>query len=419
MISLDTLFDFIFSFTLYYPLFMAYLWMSGALIYYMHWERKKNPVFAMPDTELPPVSILIPCHNEGDNARETIEYLLNQQYPHIEIIAINDASSDNTGDILDALSQEYDNVRVIHFEKNMGKAAAMNMGALASNSEFLVCIDGDALLDKHATTHMIQHFINGPRVGAVTGNPRIRTRSTLLGKIQVGEFSAIIGLIKRAQRTYGRVFTVSGVVSMFRKSALHRVGYWSTDMVTDDIDISWKLQLDHWDIRYEPKALCWILMPETYSGLLKQRIRWAQGGIEVLLKFFKHFGIWKSRRMWMVYVEFLLSVLWSFSIFTTFVLWVLGYVIILPDPLQVASLLPSWGGVLLGITCLTQFALSLMIDANYEKGLWRYYYWMVWFPIIYWLVNVIAILIGLPKALFRTKGKNATWVSPDRGLREE
>ncbi len=280
MISLDTFFDFVFSFTLYYPLFMAYLWMSGALIYYMHWEKKKNPVFDLPDTELPPVSILVPCHNEGDNARETIEYLLNQQYPHIEIIAINDASKDNTGEILVALSQEHDSVRVIHFEKNMGKAAAMNMGALASNSEYLVCIDGDALLDKHAITQMIQHFIHGPRVGAVTGNPRIRTRSTLLGKIQVGEFSAIIGLIKRAQRTYGRVFTVSGVVSMFRKSALHRVGYWSTDMITDDIDISWKLQLDHWDIRYEPKALCWILMPETYTGLLRQRIRWAQGALK-------------------------------------------------------------------------------------------------------------------------------------------
>lgn len=142
-------------------------------------------------------------------------------------------------------------------------------------------------------------------------------------------------------------------------------------------------------------------------------------GIEVLVKFFSHLGIWKSRRMWMVYVEFLLSVFWSFSIFTTLVLWVLGYFVTLPEALQVASLLPSWGGVLLGVTCLTQFALSLMIDANYEKGLWRYYYWMVWFPIIYWLVNVIAILIGLPKALFRKKGKNATWVSPDRGLREE
>ena len=91
-------------------------------------------------------------------------------------------------------------------------------------------------------------MIHYPHVGAVTGNPRIRTRSTLIGRIQVGEFSSIIGLIKRTQRIYGRVFTVSGVIAAFRRRALADVGYWSPDMITEDIDISWKLQLRHWDI---------------------------------------------------------------------------------------------------------------------------------------------------------------------------
>ena len=71
---------------------------------------------------------------------------------------------------------------------------------------------------------MIRHFLNNPTVAAVTGNPRIRTRSTLLGRIQVGEFSSIVGMIKRAQRTFGRLFTVSGVITAFRKSAVHEVG---------------------------------------------------------------------------------------------------------------------------------------------------------------------------------------------------
>ncbi|PCH85398.1 MAG: poly-beta-1,6 N-acetyl-D-glucosamine synthase [Piscirickettsiaceae bacterium] len=411
--------SFIFDFALYYPLFMAYLWMTGALIYYVHWEKKNNDPLPNIGLPLPPVSILVPCHNEGDNARETIEYLLDQNYPDYEIIAINDASTDDTGDILDELARANTRVRVIHFTDNMGKAAALNMAAMSSKHDFLICIDGDALLDPNAAQWIMSHFINGPRVGAVTGNPRIRTRSSLLGKIQVGEFSAIIGMIKRAQRIYGRIFTVSGVVAGFRKSALHRVGYWSTDMVTDDIDISWKLQLDHWDIRFEPKAFCWILMPETYSGLFKQRVRWAQGGIEVLLKYFSNLGIWKSRRMWMVYLEFLLSIFWSFSILATIALWVMGYFIILPEELQIKSLLPSWGGVLLGTTCLIQFAVSLAIESNYEKDIWKYYYWMVWFPIAFWLINVFAILFGLPRAVLRKKGHNATWVSPDRGLREK
>ena len=417
MIELATLTDFLFNYSFYYPLFMAYLWMAGALIYYVHWERKETDQVPTFDIPPPGVSILVPCHNEGDNARETIEYLLKQKYPEYEIIAINDASTDNTGEILNTLAKKHDKVRVIHFKENKGKAAALNIGAMASKHEFLICIDGDALLDENASSWIMKHFINSPRVGAVTGNPRIRTRSSLLGKIQVGEFSAIIGMIKRAQRVYGRIFTVSGVIAGFRKSALHRVDYWSTDMVTDDIDISWKLQLDHWDIRFEPRALCWILMPETYRGLFRQRIRWAQGGVEVLLRYFTKMGLWKSRRMWMIYLEFFLSSFWSFSIAITFSLWFLGLFIELPPELYVGTLLPSWGGVLLGTTCLLQFAVSLGIESAYEENIWKYYFWMVWFPIVYWLVNVCSIIIGIPRAIFRKKGENATWVSPDRGLR--
>ena len=419
MFDLAVIGHFLFGFSFYYPLLMAYLWMAGALIYYFRWEKNKTETIPVFDEPVPPVSILVPCHNEGDNAQETIEQLLKQNYPAFEIIAINDASTDNTAEILDSLVEKNSNVKVIHLKENKGKAAALNVGAIASSHEFLVCIDGDALLDESAVRWMIRHFINGPRVGAVTGNPRIRTRSSLLGKIQVGEFSAIIGLIKRAQRIYGRIFTVSGVVATFRKSALHRVDYWSTDMITDDIDVSWKLQLDHWDIRYEPNALCWILMPETYRGLLRQRTRWAQGGVEVMLRYLSEMGIWKSRRMWMIYLEFLLSTFWSYAIFITFILWGLGLFIPLPPAIHVGTLLPSWNGVLLGTTCLIQFAVSFLIESRYEENILRYYYWMVWFPIVYWVINVLAAIIGLPRAVFRKKGRNATWVSPDRGLHEK
>lgn len=147
-----------------------------------------------------------------------------------------------------------------------GKAIALKTGAAAAKSEYLVCIDGDALLDRDAAAYIVEPMLYNPRVGAVTGNPRIRTRSTLVGKIQVGEYSSIIGLIKRTQRIYGNVFTVSGVIAAFRRSALAEVGYWSDDMITEDIDISWKLQLNQWTIFYEPRALCWILMPETLKG---------------------------------------------------------------------------------------------------------------------------------------------------------
>jgi poly-beta-1,6-N-acetyl-D-glucosamine synthase len=291
------------------------------------------------------------------------------------------------------------------------------MGTLASRGEYLVCIDADAMLDEDAVHWFVWHFLSSPRVGAVTGNPRIRNRSTLLGKLQVGEFSSIIGMIKRAQRIYGRVFTVSGVVVAFRKSAIQKVGYWGTDTVTDDIDISWKLQLGLWDVRFETHALCWILMPETLNGLWNQRLRWAQGGAEVLMKNFSRIWAWERRRFFLVFVEYVTSVLWSYCILVVILLFVLGRLIDLPEALHVQSLLPGWNGVILAMACIVQFMLSLAIDSRYDSGLGKHLYWMIWYPIAYWLINVCTVVVAVPRAVLHLRHKRSTWTSPDRGVR--
>ena len=407
-----------FSFTYYYPLFMAYLWMTGALIYFFRWEKPFGEDITQPPVlpQWPGVSIIVPCHNESENITETITYLCLQQYDDYEIIAINDGSTDDTGKILDKLARQYERLRVIHLLANQGKARGLTLGALAARHEYLICIDGDVILDPWAARWMVWHLQSSPRVGAVTGNPRIRNRSTLLGKVQVGEFSSIIGLIKRAQRIYGRVFTVSGAVAAFRRAALQEVGFWDMDMVTEDIDISWKLQLNFWDVRYEPHALCWLLMPETFKGLWKQRLRWAQGGAEVFIKNFKKIWDWKRRRMFMVFVEYFTSVVWAYSMIVITLLWAIGKVYTLPPMLTIESLLPGWTGLLLGITCLIQFAVSMIIDSKYDKQFGKIYFWIIWYPVAFWLINIFTIAVGLPKAILKPKGKRALWKSPDRGI---
>ena len=408
----------LFEFAFLYPIVMSFFWMSGGLYYYVRRERHARPRTDPPPlADYPPVSLLIPCHNEGDNAEETISSALLQKYPDYEVIAINDGSSDHTADVLNALAARHPQLRVIHLDRNLGKANALRMGALAAKSEYLVCIDGDALLDEYATHWMVWHLTSGPRVGAVTGNPRIRNRSTLLGKLQVGEFSSIIGMIKRAQRVYGRIFTVSGVISAFRRTALHRIGYWADDMVTEDIDISWRLQLDHWDIRYEPNALCFILMPETLKGLWRQRLRWAQGGVEVLRRHGMALFDWRKRRMWGVLAEYLLSVLWAYTMLAIIVLWLLGNFVALPPALYIHTILPSWHGVILAMVCMLQFASSSIIDRRYETRVGRNYFWMIWYPMAYWLLSLFTTVVALPKTLLKPRGKRATWVSPDRGIR--
>jgi len=408
--------DALMAFVFYYPLFMAYLWMAGALFYWFHYERRLGKPSDPPELdEYPTVAVIVPCHNEEAHAAETIEWLMASKYPNLEVVAVDDGSTDGTPALLDRLARQFPSLRVIHLVRNQGKAAALNTAATLTRADFLVCIDGDALLDRWAVHWLMWHF-RSPRVGAVTGNPRVRTRSTLLGRLQVGEFSSTVGLIKRAQRTYGRVFTVSGVVSAFRRSALHEVGYWSTDMLTEDVDVSWKLQTRHWDVRFEPNALCWILMPETFRGLWKQRLRWATGGMQVLVRNWQPLHAWKVRRMWPVFTEYIVSALWGYAMMGVILLWLFGTVLGLPVPIQVPTLLPKWTGVVIGTTCLLQVAVGMTLDSRVEKGLFRNYFWMIWYPLAFWLINVFTTVVSVPRALFRSTGKRARWKSPDRGL---
>lgn len=405
-------------FVFYYPLFMSYLWMIGALIFY--WKERKDPPYQQPPAlaESPKVAVLVPCFNEGDNAEETIGHALSLHYPNFEVIAINDGSSDNTAEVLDRLAGQYEKLRVVHLAKNQGKAMALQAGSLLTDAEFLIGIDGDALLDPHAASWMVRHFLKDETVAAVTGNPRIRTRSTLIGRIQVGEFSSIVGMIKRAQQSFGRLFTVSGVITAFRKSAVHSVGYWSPNMLTEDIDITWKLQRAGWNIHFEPNALVWILMPETFKGLWMQRLRWAMGGAQVLLKNIDVLLKPQLNFLWPLMMELILTLVWSYLMLILAVVWLLHFIMPISGIGEVSSpFLPYGTGMLLGATCLLQFAISKWMDSRYEPSLGKNYFWMIWYPFVFWLITITASIVAFPKVLKLGTGQRARWVSPDRGIR--
>lgn len=409
----------LFVFIFFYPLFMAIYWMTGAIIFF---KRRENRDATRPELDsYPKVAILVPCHNEATCVYDAITQLSKNHYPEFEIIAINDGSTDNTGEILKQLTNEIDCLKVVNLTKNYGKAMALRSGVMACTSEFVMCIDADALLDKDALYWMVRHFQGSPRVGAVTGNPRVINKSSLLSRIQIGEFSAIVGMVKRTQRNVGRIFTVSGVNTCFRLSALHDAGYWSTDTVTEDIDISWKLQLRYWDIRYEPRAITWILVPETIRSLWKQRLRWAKGGFEAAMKFSKEMFSWKNRRMWIIGAEYWVSLLWCYALMFTILCWAGTQAFpadVWPESLKIQTLVPKWPGVALAIVCLLQFTVGLVIDGLYEKrGLFRYLFWAIWYPAIYWLLNAATTVMAVPATLLKSeKPRHARWKSPGRTL---
>lgn len=411
--ELPKFFSIIGGFVFWYPILMCLLWVAGALIFAHSYEKQLEINFD--DYDWPGISILVPCYNEEDTIEETIKYLSTLSYPNFEIIAVNDGSKDKTGEILRNIVDSYECLRVIDCKENRGKANALHMAAHASKFEYLLCIDSDAILDDRAPYYLIHNFLtNGERLGAVTGNPRIRNRDTLISKLQLVEYASIIGSIKRAQRIIGKISTVSGVIVVFRKSALVSVGLWDRDMITEDIAVSWKLQKKFWDIRYEPRALCWMLVPETISGLWKQRVRWAQGGQEVMIRHWDIFKDWRKRRLWPIYTEQVLSTIWAFVW-----LFMTVYSIIMAETFSQILVWLTFSSFALTMLNFIQLFISIKNDSTYDNVL-KYYFWAVWYPAIYWFLNVFVVIAALPKAIKSSiKGGYATWQSPDRGERME
>lgn len=359
-----SVFDILSIFVFMYPAGMAVYWFMAGACYYLFKEGKLNEPISryMPKHDVPMISLMVPCYNEGDNLDESIPHLLQLRYPNYELIFINDGSKDNTGEIIDRWAAKEKKITALH-QENQGKASALNHGLTIAKGKYVACIDGDAVLDYYALDYMVQALEKDPKYAATTGNPRVRNRSTILGRLQVSEFSSIIGLIKRAQGLMGTIFTVSGVCCLFRKDVMEEIGGWSTNMITEDIDISWKIQIAGYNIMYEPRALCWVLMPESMKGLYKQRLRWAQGGAETIIKYFPKIWHWKNRRLWPMYIEYFVTAIWA-VLWVLFALFTLGQKFIFGIDIENMGLFETNISIMF-FAFFLQCILSLYIDSRY------------------------------------------------------
>jgi biofilm PGA synthesis N-glycosyltransferase PgaC len=98
------------------------------------------------------------------------------------------------------------------------------------------------------------------------------------------------------------------------------------------------------------------------------------------------------------------------------ILWLLGRFVELPVDYRVPNLLAGWNGVVVGTTCLIQIGVSFALDSRYDKSSFRNFFWMIWYPLAYWMFNMMTTIVALPRALMRQIGERARWTSPDRGV---
>jgi biofilm PGA synthesis N-glycosyltransferase PgaC len=273
-------------------------------------------------------------------------------------------------------------------------------------------MDADAIPDPQILNVVVPHF-KSPRVGAVTGNPRVFNRDTLLCKLQAIEFTAIISLQRRSQRVWGRILTMSGVVGAFHRAAIIDANLYSPDMATEDIDLSWKLQIKHWDIRYEPRAVVWMRVPATFRGLWRQRRRWARGLAQVLRRHGSEAFAWEHRRLWPLIWESWLSIAWAYCFIILTSLWIFCYAMGYP-PVG-ASPIPNWWGMLIGTMCLAQLLTGVLLDRRYDRRIPLYYFTAVFYPLLYWIIMAVVTSIATPGAILKKPADGPVRWKPVRG----
>ena len=283
-----------------YPVVTACYWIAASVVFYFHREVD-DPAFYEID-EFPLVSILVPAHDEEEIIVETVEALLDLDYPELEVLVVDDGSTDATSRLLGPLA-DAGRIRLLTKLANEGKAMALNDALPLLRGEFVLICDADGRPRRDALRWMVPHFVRVPRMAAVTGNPRVVNTTTLLAKLQAIEFSATVSVLRRAQAVWGRIMTFSGICTLLRKSAIESVGRFQPDMATEDISLAWQLQTEFSDVRYEPRAVFAMQVPETLDGWWSQRTRWALGLAQVLRRYGPKLVDWRQRRMWPVFAE--------------------------------------------------------------------------------------------------------------------
>lgn len=234
------------------------------------------------------VSIIVPVFNEGKILSKSIQSLLNLNYMNYEIIIVNDGSTDDTKEIAESFvglkKGRFRPIKITLINKeNGGKATALNAGIKYSKADFVLCMDGDSQLSNDCLKRAIRHFKN-PQIGAVAGNVKVLNRKKLLTDLQALEYIEGLNLARSAQSYIRAVNIIPGPIGLFRKNAIEKAGYYSSDTFAEDADLTLKILAKGWKIYYEPRSISYTEAPESFQQLLKQRYRWTRGIIQSIRK---------------------------------------------------------------------------------------------------------------------------------------
>jgi cellulose synthase/poly-beta-1,6-N-acetylglucosamine synthase-like glycosyltransferase len=345
-----------------------------------------------------PATVIVPAYNESAGIEAAVRSLVASDHP-VEVIVVDDGSTDGTADLVESL--RIPGVRVIR-QPNAGKPAALNTGLQAASFDLVVMVDGDTVFEPDAVRMLLQPFAD-PVVGAVSGNAKVGNRGGLLGRWQHIEYVVGFNLDRRLFDFAECMPTVPGAVGGFRRSALQRIGGVSDVTLAEDTDLTMALCRDGWRVVYEERARAWTEAPATLGALWRQRYRWCYGTLQAM---WKHRGALVQRGpsgklgrrglgyllLFQVLLPLLAPVVDVFAL----------YGLIFLDPLRVAAV---WAGFLALQTGMGLYAFRL--DGERAGPLWS-------LPLQQFVYRQLMYLVVIQSVFTALAGSRLRWQRMER-----
>lgn len=267
---------------LFMSLYMIYMYIA---VKHQRRKLRKSPL-KYNEKYTPFISILIPCHNEAVVIKDTIENILDVDYKNYEIIVIDDRSTDNTKDVLKEIEKKYDKVKILIRDKNAypGKSAVLNDAVKIAKGEAYLVFDADARIKPDFIKKLLTKF-EDEDIGAVQARKIIiNANQNFLTACQYNEYVMDTHLQIGRDAVKGAV-ELRGNGELIKKKALEDIGGWNNETITDDLDMSTRLHIKGWDIRFVQDACVYEEGVITFSALIRQRRRWVEGSIRRYLEY--------------------------------------------------------------------------------------------------------------------------------------
>ena len=353
----------------------------------------------------PQVSVVIAAYNEAKVINRTIATLLASDYPNLEIIVVDDGSTDGTSEAVRSKYHDNENIKVLT-KPNGGKASALNLGIRECSGEVLVALDADTIFARDTISCLIRHF-GDPAIGAVSGNVKVGNRRNILTRWQAVEYITSQNFDRRAFDLLNCITVVPGAIGAWRRDAVILAGMYSSETLAEDTDLTFKVRRLGYRIVTDNAALAYTEAPESLKNLAKQRYRWAFGTLQCLWKHrvvlvnprFGAFGLIALPCLWIYQIGFQavapvvdLAILWSLAY---------GQIIMQGTNHQTILVLLEYWGLFTGVE-LTGAALAFWLDREDARLI-------AWLPLQRFVYRQIMYYVILKSLTMAVRGSIVGW----------